>query len=79
MGWRQRGIAKATLVYADGKLIVLDEEGTLALVKADAANFRILGKATGVCEKIAWTAPTLHGRTLYIRDRKKIMALDLGG
>ena len=26
----------------------------------------------------AWTAPTLVGTTLYVRDRHQIMALDLG-
>ncbi|MCG3127963.1 MAG: hypothetical protein CHACPFDD_02836 [Phycisphaerae bacterium] len=79
LGWRQRGIAKATLVSADGKLIVLDEDGTLFLVKADPEKYRLLAKAAGVCAKTAWTVPTLHGRTLFVRDRAKIMALDLGG
>jgi hypothetical protein len=26
----------------------------------------------------AWTPPTLVGSTLYVRDRKEIVALDLG-
>ncbi|QDV89411.1 outer membrane biogenesis protein BamB [Phycisphaerae bacterium RAS2] len=77
-GWRQRGIAKATVLLADGKLIVLDEDGSLFLVKADAEKYRLLGKMTGVCKKTAWTAPTLYGRTLYLRDREKIVAMDLG-
>ena len=77
-GWRQRGIAKANVVAADDKLIVLDEEGVLYLVKADPAKYRLLSKAVGICKKPAWTVPTLVGRTLYIRDREKIMALDLG-
>jgi outer membrane protein assembly factor BamB len=77
-GWRQRGIAKANVLAADGKLIVLDEDGTLFLVKADPAKYRLLGKATGICKKTAWTVPTLVGRTLYLRDREKIVALDLG-
>jgi outer membrane protein assembly factor BamB len=77
-GWRQRGLSKANLVYADGKLIVLDEDGTLALVKADPTAYRVLAKASIGCQKPAWTVPTLHGRTLYVRDRAKIMALDLG-
>lgn len=78
IGWRQRGIAKANVVYADGKLIVLDEEGAMFLVKADPTRYRLLAKATGLCKKTAWTAPTLYGRTLFVRDREKIMALDLG-
>ncbi len=26
----------------------------------------------------AWTAPTLSGTTLYLRDRRQIVALELG-
>jgi len=77
-GWRQRGIAKANVLYADGKLIVFDEDGGLFLVKADPKKYRLLAKAPGICKKTAWTVPTLVGRTLYLRDREKIMALDLG-
>lgn len=77
-GWRQRGIALANVLYADGKLIVLDEDGTLYLVKADPRKYRLLGKAKGLLKKTAWTVPTLVGRTLYLRDREKIVALELG-
>lgn len=77
LGWRQRGLAKANVLYADGKLIVLDEDGTLALVKADPSSYRLFAKAPGVCQKTAWTVPTLHGRTLFVRDRVNILALDL--
>lgn len=77
-GWRKRGIAKATLIHADGKLIILDEDGSLFLVKADPEKYRLLAKAPEVLTKHAWTAPTLVGRTLYLRDREKIMALNLG-
>lgn len=77
-GWRQRGISKANVLCADGKLIVLDDEGTLLLLKADPAAYRLLAKAPGVCQRTAWTAPTLYGRTLFVRDRAKVMALDLG-
>ncbi len=77
-GWRQRGIARANVLYADGKLIVLDEDGALYLVKADPKKYRLLAKAKGILKKTAWTVPTLVGRTLYLRDREKIVALDLG-
>jgi hypothetical protein len=30
-----------------------------------------------ITERISWTVPTLVGKTLYVRDRKHIMALDL--
>ncbi|MBX3395344.1 MAG: PQQ-like beta-propeller repeat protein [Phycisphaerae bacterium] len=78
MGWRQRGISKANVLSADGKLIVFDEDGQLVLIKADPEKYRLLAKTKGLCKKTAWTVPTLVGRTLYLRDREKILALDLG-
>ena len=30
-----------------------------------------------ILEHLAWTPPTLVGRTLYVRDRKTIAAFDL--
>jgi outer membrane protein assembly factor BamB len=74
--WQQRGFAKAQLVATDGKLILLDEDGTLALVEPTPKELRVLAK-TSVLQNTAWTPPTLAGTTLYLRDRKSLMALDL--
>jgi len=74
--WQQRGFAKAQLLYADGKIILADEDGTLALCQASPEKFEVLSKAS-VLENIAWTPPTLVGTRLYLRDRKTIEALDL--
>ncbi|MFH1417187.1 MAG: DUF6263 family protein [Planctomycetota bacterium] len=74
--WRKRGFSKATFVYGDGKLIILDEDGNLALTTPGRDKIKIHSKAE-VCKRIAWTVPTLVGTKLYLRDRKQIMALDL--
>jgi hypothetical protein len=77
LAWQQRGIAKATVLYADKKLLVLDEDGNLIVGRVTRDGFDQVAKAQ-VCDKNAWTVPTLVGRTLFLRDRKSIMALDLG-
>ena len=74
--WRERGFAKAQLIYADGKMILADEDGTLALCRVSPQKFEVLSKAS-VLENIAWTPPTLVGTHLYLRDRKTINAFDL--
>lgn len=74
--WQQRGFAKAQLVAADGKLILLDEDGTLAFVEPTPKELRVLAKAA-VLQNTAWTPPTLAGANLYLRDRKNLIALDL--
>jgi hypothetical protein len=75
--WQQRGFAKAQLLWADGKLILADQDGTLALCRATPQKFEVLSKAS-VLQSIAWTPPTLVGTRLYLRDRKTIAAYDLG-
>lgn len=75
--WQERGFAKAQLLYADGKIILADEDGTLALCRASPEKFEVLSKAS-VLQNIAWTPPTLVGTRLYVRDRQTIAAFDLG-
>jgi outer membrane protein assembly factor BamB len=77
IAWQDRSFAKSSLLYADGKLIVLDEDGNLALAVPSAEGLRVLTKAA-VLQGNAWTVPTLAGTTLYVRDRKKIVAIQLG-
>ena len=77
IAWRERAFAKAQMLWADGKVIVADQDGTLALCRMSPQKLEVLSKAE-VLESIAWTPPTLVGTKLYIRDRKNIMALELG-
>jgi hypothetical protein len=77
IGWRERGFAKATCIYADGKLLILDEDGNLGLATVTPDAFTVHAKVP-LLEKVAWTVPTVVGNKLYLRDKKTIMALDLG-
>jgi outer membrane protein assembly factor BamB len=76
IAWQDRSFARAQLVYADGKLLILDEEGNLGLVSVGPRGLQILGKAQ-ILESVAWTPPTLIGTTLFVRDRKTIAAYSL--
>src|SRR5262249_12243207 len=77
VAWQERGFAKAQLLAADGKLILLDEDGTLALIAPAPKGLQVLAKAS-VLQHLAWTPPTLVGTTLYVRDRHDLMAFDIG-
>jgi outer membrane protein assembly factor BamB len=76
IAWQDRACARAQLLYADNKLIVLDEDGTLALASVSAQGLKVLARAT-ILQNLAWTPPTLIGKTLYVRDGKTIAAYDL--
>ena len=73
---RQRGLAKAQMIYADGKFVILDEDGTLALAIPASNGFQVIAKAQ-VLKSPAWTVPTLVGTRLFLRDRESMSAFDL--
>lgn len=74
--FRTRGMAKANVMRAGGRFIILDEQGNLALATVTPDGFDIHSQAK-VFEDRSWTCPTLVGTTLYLRDYHTIMALDL--
>ena len=78
MAWQHRGIGRASMVYADGKTILMEEDGDLSLVKLAPEGVTVLAQ-TKLFETMSWTVPTLSGGTLFARDREKIVALDVGG
>ncbi len=77
IAWRQRGFSKANCIKADGRLIILDEDGVLALATATPEELTVHSKVE-LLDNPAWTVPTLVGKTLYVRDKKTVTALDLG-
>ncbi|UCG34196.1 MAG: PQQ-like beta-propeller repeat protein [Phycisphaerales bacterium] len=76
--WFSRGFDRATCVYGDGKLILLDGKGQLALATVTPEGLTVHSKCQMTAEAYSWTPPTLAGTTLYLRDRHHIMALDVG-
>jgi outer membrane protein assembly factor BamB len=76
VAWKVRDFVKAQLLAADGRLIVLDEDGNLGVGIATPERFQAVAKWP-MLASIAWTPPTLSGNRLYLRDRRVIMALDL--
>lgn len=75
--WQSRDFSRSTFLYADKKLIILDEDGNLGLAEPTASGLNVIAKAP-ILSKIAWTTPTLVGTKLYVRDRAKMMAFELG-
>jgi outer membrane protein assembly factor BamB len=74
--WAVRGLGKGSLITADGLLLVLSDRGTLVLAEATPEAYRELGRAQVLTGK-SWTAPTLAGGRLYLRDEKEIVCLEV--
>ena len=76
--WQERGFARANLVAMGEKLLLLDEDGVLALVTPGPTGLTVHGKAD-VLDTKSWTVPTVAGARVFLRDRAVIKAIDLGG
>jgi hypothetical protein len=75
--WQSREFPKVTMVFAGSKLILLDEDGNLALAEVSPRGLHTLAR-TPLLSNNAWTPPTLFGTKLYIRDRRSMTAVELG-
>ena len=75
--WRHRSFPRASFLFADGRFIILDEDGHLLLATATPQGLTVTSKAELLSNQ-AWTVPSLSGTRLYLRDRKHIMAVELG-
>ena len=74
--WRKRAFQMAQCLRADDRLIILDQDGNLAMATVSPDGYEMLGTVP-ITQRVSWTAPTLVGTRLFVRDRKHILALDL--
>ncbi len=77
VGWRKRGFPKSNCIGVDGRLVILDEQGHMHLASATPEDLKVHSKFQ-LFDDTAWTVPTVVGKTLYARDKKKLVALNLG-
>jgi outer membrane protein assembly factor BamB len=78
VAWQVRGFGRSSLIFADGKAVILDEDGRLVLARLSPAGHEVLAQ-TQLFAGTAWTVPALAGTTLFARNRQEIVALDLAG
>ena len=76
VAWRDRSVARASFVSAEGRLIILDEDGNLILATPTPEGLKVHSR-TELLKNNSWTVPTLAGTRLYVRDRKSLLALEL--
>jgi len=74
--WEQRGLGRGALTLADGKLIVLGEQGDLVLATAAPEKYEETARWKAL-QGICWSAPVLANGRLYLRNEKSMLAVDL--
>ena len=63
-----RRVKHATIVVADGHLLVLTERGQLLIAKASKTGFEPITSVPLLSSKRSWTVPALYRGHLYVRD-----------
>jgi outer membrane protein assembly factor BamB len=74
--WDKGGLGRGSLLIADGKLIALGEQGTLVLAEATPKAYVELARWQAL-EGTCWSVPVLANGALYLRNEKRMLAIDL--
>jgi len=75
--WRERGLGQGALSIADGKLLVVSEEGELIVAAAEPSGYRELSRRKAVDGGVCWTVPVLAHGIVYVRNHAgELVALD---
>lgn len=77
--WRNRSVGKGSLVYADNRLYLYGENGTVALADAAPDAYRERGRFSieTSTSNPAWSHPIITNGKLIIRDQDNIYAYDV--
>lgn len=74
--WNESGFNRGSLFYADGKLIIYGERGTLAVAEANPNEYQELASAE-IMDGRTWVVPTLADGRLYVRGEEELACLKL--
>jgi outer membrane protein assembly factor BamB len=77
--WSQSGLGMGTVLIADGKLIVLSENGELLTAEAVPTAFTPISRAK-VIKGRCWVVPVLSGGRIFVKNNEgELVCLDVGG
>ena len=76
--WSSDRPGQASIVVADGKLLMLNDRGQVLLVRANPERYEELARADVFPGEICWTAPALYRGRLYLRSPTRAACLFVG-
>jgi outer membrane protein assembly factor BamB len=77
--WSQEGMGTGSLMLADGRLIILSEDGKLVIAEASPEGYKELSSAQILTYK-CWTVPVLANGRIYARNTEgRLVCVDVGG
>jgi len=77
--WRSRAPGKGSLTFADGRLYVRAESGTVALVEATGTGYQERGRFQQPerSKSSAWAHPVVAAGRLFLRDQDVLLCYDV--
>jgi hypothetical protein len=76
IGWTEEGLGYATLIKADGKLLIVKTDGTAVLAALDPRQFRELARSPLLGGTIR-ALPALSNGMLYVRNETTLSCFQL--
>ena len=77
--WSQDGMGTGSLMLANGKLIILSEDGKLVIAEASPDGYKEISSAQILTYK-CWTVPVLANGRIYARNTGgRLVCVDVGG
>ncbi len=77
--YQTRELAMGSVLYADGRLYCLSQEGEMALVEPTPGGFEFRGRFRIAPERTsdAWAHPVIHRKRLYLRFHETLHCYDV--
>jgi outer membrane protein assembly factor BamB len=78
VAWRDRSVGKGSLVFADNRLYLYSEGGTVGLAEANPTAYRERGRFEIKSGNLpTWSHPVVSNGKLFLRDQDTIYAYDV--
>ena len=71
-------VGHASVIVADGKLILFNDTGELIMARASPDGYQELARTSVLNGDINWSTPALHNGRLYVRNHTRAVCLYVG-
>ena len=75
--WKERGFGKGSVTIADGRLIILSDDGELALAETNPDEYQEISRFRHSKQPSSWSVPVVANGRLYVRDLSRMVCYDL--
>ncbi len=78
VAWKNRSVGKGTVLYADGHLYCMGEDGTIGLVEATPSDYKEKSRFTIPKGSYpTWTPPVIANGKLYLREQDTLYCYNI--